>query len=207
MSRVNFRLYLVTDRQLAAGRSTVSLVRESLEAGLRAVQLRERDLDTPALLRLAEDLLHLAHDRQASLLINDRVDLVLALAADGVHLRADSIPVAATRRVLGPRPLIGASAHSVDEVLRAEADGADFVVFGPIYPTASKRAYGPPIGLASLEAAACQARIPVFAIGGISIERVAEVRRAGAFGVAVISAILAAPNVAQATKQLLSALQ
>ena len=125
-------------------------------------------------------------------MINDRVDLVLAFDADGVHLRADSLPVAAARRLLGPDRLIGVSAHSADDVARAESEGADFAVLGPVYETSSKRQYGQPIGLRPIEEAGRRCRMPVFAIGGITVTRVAEVRQAGAYGVAVVSAILSA---------------
>lgn len=205
MPRVDFRLYLVTDRHQTAGRSLVPLIRDALEAGLRAVQLRERDLDTRALLGLADELLRLTRERGASLLINDRPDVVMALGAEGVHLRADSVPVAVTRRVVGPDSLIGVSAHSADEVARAESEGADFALLGPVYEIPSKLVYGPPIGVGPIEEAVRRCRIPVFAIGGVTLERVGEVKRSGAFGVAVISSVLTAPNVGAATRQLLSA--
>jgi thiamine-phosphate pyrophosphorylase len=207
MPRIHFRLYLVTDRQQTAGRPLIPLIREAFEAGLEAVQLRERDLDTRELMRMAEELLQLARARRVPVLINDRTDLVMGLAAAGVHLRADSVPVSVTRRMLGPGALIGASAHSAEEVLRAESEGADFAVLGPIYRTSSKERYGAPIGLGPVEAAASRSRIPVFAIGGITAERVPEVRHAGAFGVAVISSVLSAPSVSHATQRLLSALR
>lgn len=206
MPSVDFSLYLVTDRQQTRGRPLVPLLREALNAGVRAVQLRERDLDTRSLLRLAEDVLGLARESGAYALVNDRVDLAMAIGADGVHLRSDSLPVAVARRLLGPQRFIGVSTHSADEVVRAEAGGADFAVLGPIYDTPSKRGSGAPLGLPPLEEAARRSRMPVFAIGGITAERVAEVRRAGAFGVAVISSILSAEHVEAAARRLLAAL-
>jgi len=203
MSRVDFSLYLVTDRHQTGGRSLLPLLRDALGAGLRAVQLRERDLLTRPLLVLAEEVLRLTHEHKALLLINDRVDVVLAVEADGVHLRSDSLPVAVARRLLGPHRVIGVSAHSVDEVVRAEADGADFAVLGPVYETRSKQVYGQPIGLRPIEEASRRCRLPVLAIGGITVARSGEVRRAGASGVAVISAILSAADVPAATLQLL----
>jgi thiamine-phosphate pyrophosphorylase len=205
MPRVDFTLYLVTDRHQTGGRPLLPLLREALGAGLRAIQLRERDLPTRPLLALAEEARRLTHDHKALLLVNDRVDVVLAVGADGVHLRSDSLPVAAARRLLGPHRLIGVSAHSADEVVRAEADGADFAVLGPVYETRSKQAYGPPIGLRPIEEAARCCRLPVLAIGGITAARSGEVRRAGASGVAVISAILSAADVPAVTAQLLEA--
>lgn len=205
MPRIDFSLYLVTDRHQTGGRPLVPLLREAVAAGLRAVQLREKDLATRPLLLLAEEVLRLTREHGAWLLINDRVDLTLALGADGVHLRSDSLPVSVARRLLGPGHVIGVSAHSVDEVLQAESEGADFAVLGPVYDTSSKHAYGPSIGLPPIQEASRRCRIPVFAIGGITAPRVRDVRRAGAFGVAVISSILTAECVASATRDLLDA--
>ncbi|MBI4402054.1 MAG: thiamine phosphate synthase [Nitrospirae bacterium] len=207
MPRIDFLLYLVTDRHQTGGRPLVPLLREALSAGVRAVQLRERDLETRPLLALAEEVLRLTRECGARLLVNDRVDLAMAIGADGVHLRSDSLPVAVTRRLLGPDRVIGVSAHSVNDVVSAESEGADFVVLGPIYETASKRAYGASLGLRPIEEAASRCRIPVFAIGGITAARVGEVRRAGAFGVAVISSILSAASVESAVRQLLDAIK
>jgi len=205
MSRIDFSLYLVTDRRQTGGRPLVPLLREAISAGLRAVQLRERDLTTRPLLLLAEEVLRLTRGQGARLLINDRADLVMALGADGVHLRSDSLPVAVVRRLLGPDRIIGVSVHSVGEVVRAESEGADFAVLGPVYDTTSKRSYGLPIGLSPIEEACKRCRIPVFAIGGITASRAGAVRRAGASGVAVISSILTAECVASATRDLLDA--
>ncbi len=205
MPSVDFRLYLVTDRRQTGGRPLVPLLSQAIDAGVSAVQLRERDLGTRALLTLAQEVHTLTRERGAKLFINDRVDLVNVVEAAGVHLRASSLPVAAARRILGPERLIGVSTHSADEAVRAEADGADFAVLGPIYDTPSKRGYGPPIGIGTLEDACRRCGIPVFAIGGITPPRASEVRRAGAFGVAVISAVLGAEDVGDAVRRLASA--
>lgn len=206
MPRIDFSLYLVTDRHRTAGRPLVPLVEQAVDGGLRAVQVRERDLATPDLLDLSRSLCASVRARGGLVLINDRIDLVLALGADGAHVRSDSLPVAVARRLLGSDRLLGASAHSADDVMRAESEGADFVVLGPIYETPSKRAYGPPIGLRPLEEAGRRSRMPVFAIGGITPARVAEVRRAGAYGVAVVSAILSAASAESAAREFLDAL-
>jgi thiamine-phosphate pyrophosphorylase len=207
MPAVNFSLYLVTDRHQTAGRPLLSVLKRALSAGVKAVQLREKDLGTRPLLKLAAELLSLTRKHGGLLFINDRVDLVMALGADGVHLRSDSMPVQAARRVLGPTRLIGASVHSVEEVLKAETEGADFVVLGPIYDTPSKRLHGDPIGLHLLEEASQQSHIPIFAVGGISLPRVQDVRRVGARGVALISAIFLSEDIESATSLLLHALQ
>ena len=206
MPAIDFSLCLVTDRTQTGGRPRLSLLRDALGAGLQAIQLRETDRDTPGLISLAKDLQAHVRDRGARLLINDRVDVALVLGTAGVHLRANSLPVAVARRLLGPHLLVGVSTHSVDEVVRAEADGADLAFLGPVYTTASKRGYEAPLGLRPLEEASTRSRLPVFAIGGITAARVHEVRRAGASGVAVISAVLGAADVAAATRELLDAL-
>jgi thiamine-phosphate pyrophosphorylase len=207
MPSVNFRLLLVTDRTQAGGRSLPSLIRQAISAGLPAIQLRERDLSTNELLVLAQDIQAVTKPGSVSLIINDRVDLLMALNWDGVHLRADSLPSVAVRRVIGPRRLIGVSTHSAEEVRSANHDGADYVVFGPIFDTPSKRSFGPPLGLDRLSDVCRQSRIPVFAIGGMTSERVRDVRRAGAHGVAVIGALLTRDDVGAAVREFREALE
>lgn len=205
MPPVDFRLYLVTDRHQTAGRPLMSVLGRAVRAGVRAVQLRERDLPIRELRVLAMALQRELPD--VRLFINDRVDLALALCAQGVHLRESSLPAGVVRGLLQPSQLLGLSVHSLDGVMAAEQQGADFVVLGPIYETPSKRVYGPPIGLSILEQAGRKVRVPIFAIGGITATRAREVRRAGAFGVAVLSSILSAMNIERATEDLLSAIE
>jgi thiamine-phosphate pyrophosphorylase len=205
VDQLGFRLYLITDRA-ASTRPVAEVVEGCLGAGLRAVQLREKDLEVRALLALAITLRESTRRHAARLLINDRADVALAVGAEGVQRTHVSLPVAALRGITPPGFLIGASAHSTAEARDAVAEGADFVVFGPVYDTPSKRRYGPPQGLAALEAAAAAATRPVLAVGGITPARVPEVCRAGAAGVAVIGAIYAAPRPADATKAFLDVL-
>jgi thiamine-phosphate pyrophosphorylase len=205
-SSVDFRLYLVTDRRQIVDGTLLSVAAQFIASGGRAIQLRERDLSTREQLDLARAIQSLTQSTGTKLLINDRADLAAVGKTDGVHLRETSLPVPAARRVVGNDRLIGVSAHSVEGVVQADVQGADYVVLGPIFETPSKREYGPPLGLHVLERATRQVRIPVFAIGGMSASRVREVRNAGAFGVAVISYILGAADVAVATRELLSAL-
>jgi thiamine-phosphate pyrophosphorylase len=205
MPSVDFRVYLVTDRHKTAGRPLVSVVGRAVRAGVRAVQMRERDLTVRELLALATDLQR--EVSTAALFINDRVDLAVALSTRGVHLRESSLPTSVVRSLLRPQQLLGRSVHSIDGVVAAELQGADFIVLGPIYDTPSKREYGSPLGLRVLEAAAQRVRVPIFAIGGITAARAREVRQAGGFGVAVMSSILSAPNIEQATEALVSAIE
>jgi thiamine-phosphate pyrophosphorylase len=200
-----FRLYLVTDRRGTGGRPLEAVLEGCLGAGLPAVQLREKDLPAGELARLATDLLALTRRHGARLLVNDRADVALAVGADGVHLPATGLPPAAARRVIGPTRLLGVSTHTAAEVEAAAAAGADFAVFGPVYDTPSKRTDGEPQGLDRLAAACRRSSLPVLAIGGVTAERVGEVRAAGAAGVAVIRALLGAGDPARATKALLAA--
>ena len=200
------RLYLLTDRHQTAQRPLLSVVTTALEGGARLIQLREKDLSTRELYQLAHNLIPLFTLHQAHWLINDRIDLVLALDAPGVHLRTSSLPTGIARQLLGPDRLIGVSTHSQEEVLRAEGEGADFVVLGPVFDTPSKRMYGRPLGLQVLENTCRATRLPVYAIGGITPEHVPDLQSLGAYGVAVISSILQAPNIQDATKKFLDLL-
>ena len=200
-------LTLVTDRTQTRGRDLVPVVGEALAAGLPAVQLREKDLGAGDLAFLARRLRGLAREAGARLVINDRVDVALAVGAEAVQRTHASLGVDDIRRVAGDRLQIGASVHSLADALDAELKGADWVTFGPVYDTPSKRAYGPAQGLERLAAVARGLRIPVVAIGGITPARVREVRAAGARGVAVISGILAADSPADATRAYLAELK
>jgi thiamine-phosphate pyrophosphorylase len=202
----DLRLYLVTDRSLRPDGDLVAVVRDCLAAGLPAVQVREKDLAAAALAALCRSLLPLTRAAGARLVVNDRADVALAVGADGVQRTGTSLPVADLRAVAGGRLLIVASVHAEDEAVAAAEAGADWIVFGPVHDTPSKRRYGPPQGLARLERVARAVPVPVIAIGGITPARVADVMAAGARGVAVISAILAAPSPADATRRFLEAL-
>lgn len=207
MPPVNFRLLLVTDRHQVHGRSLSTVLRQAIMAGVPAIQLRERDLPTGELLPLAQEIYSLTAPRAVPLILNDRVDLVLALNLDGVHLRANSLSVSVVRRLIGPNRLIGISTHSVEDVQRANHDGADYIIFGPIFDTPSKRSFGAPLGLEALADVCRNSMVPIFAIGGITSERVRDVRRAGAHGVAVIGALLTCADISDAVREFNTALQ
>lgn len=207
MQTTDFRLYLITDRSRAGGRELAVVVREALEGGVKAVQLREKDLPAAALYRLAAELRRLTSDFDARFIINDRLDIAQAVGADGVHIGVNSLPVAVARRLLGEGSIIGYSAHGIDEALRAQADGADFVTFGPLYPTPSKAAYGEPCGVKKLADAVSALDIPVIALGGISPANITGALSAHVRGVAVISAILAAADPRGAAASLLKKIE
>jgi thiamine-phosphate pyrophosphorylase len=201
------RLCLVTDRALARGGDLAGVVAECLAAGLPAVQVREKDLGALELAALCRRLGDLARGTGALLVVNDRVDVALAVGAGAVQRTGTSLEIADIRALAGPRLRIGASVHSAEDAVKAEGEGADWVVFGPVYDTPSERRDGAPQGVVRLRETARAVRIPVVAIGGITPERVGEVIEAGAHGVAVISAILAAPSSASATRRFLEALR
>jgi thiamine-phosphate pyrophosphorylase len=205
MPPVDFRLLVVTDRHQTKGRPLVSLLQRALSAAPPAIQLRERDLSARELVTLAREVQALTASRRSQLLINDRIDVALALEGVGVHLRSNSLPVSVARELLGPQRLLGISVHTVDEGLLAQSQGADYIVLGPIYETPSKQVFGPPLGIHTLEKACRLIRIPSIGIGGVTAARAREMRCAGAFGAAVITAILGADDIESATRELLDA--
>jgi thiamine-phosphate pyrophosphorylase len=205
MPQLESRLFLVTDRHQTKGRPLVPLLQRVLTAAAPAIQLRERDLSARELVTLALELQAVTASRRSQLLINDRIDVALALEGVGVHLRSNSLPVSVARQVLGTQRLLGISVHAVEEAVQVESQGADYIVLGPIYETPSKQMFGPPLGIHTLERACRLVRLPIIGIGGVTAARAREMRRAGAFGVAVITAVLGAPDVESATRELLDA--
>jgi len=200
------KLCLVTDRTQTHGRDLTAVVGECLAAGLPAVQVREKDLGAADLAFVCRRIRALTLDRQALLIVNDRVDVALAVGADAVQRTSTSLAIQDIRAIADKRLRIGVSTHLLEEAVEAELKGADWVVFGPVYDTPSKRPYGPPQGLERLTRVAATVRRPVIAIGGITPDRVRDVLRAGARGIAVISAIIAAESPADATRRFLDAL-
>jgi thiamine-phosphate pyrophosphorylase len=198
----DFRLYLITDRKLfGSSDSMLEAIEKALQGGMKAVQLREKDLGTRELLDLAYRMKALTARYGAKFFINDRVDIALAVGADGVHLGRTSMPVQAAHKASESKLMIGSSAHSRHEAQRAQEDGADFVMLGPVYETPSKVQYGRPIGLPVLGETADNCMIPVFALGGIKIGRLREVLEQGASGVGLISAILTAEDIQKTTEE------
>lgn len=197
---IDFSLYLITDRHQTADRPLLEVVEAALSGGVRAVQLREKDLPPAELYDLAWEMRALTSRYDARLLINERIDIALAVEADGVHLGVNSMPVTAARRI-APDLLIGYSSHGVGEAVAALAKGADFVTFGPVFPTPSKAAYGEPVGLGEL-GRACQQTVGdlVFGLGGINRDNLKQVTATGCYRVALISGILAAPDPAAAAE-------
>lgn len=200
------RLYLITDRALAPGGDVATALEAPLAAGVRLVQLREKDLSARDLLALARAVKARTDAAGARLLVNDRADVALGVGAAGVHLTSADPPVAEVRAWLGPAALIGVSTHTVAEAVAAGREGASFVTFGPVYDTPSKRGLGTPVGTDVLAEAVRAAGVPVFALGGVDVGALDAVRDAGAHGVAVIRAVLADPDPGAKTRAFLGPL-
>jgi thiamine-phosphate pyrophosphorylase len=200
----DLKLYLITDGKLFNTLCSMYVAIEAaLRAGVKFIQLREKHLETRNLLDMASWMLELTKEYNAKLLINDRIDIALAVNADGVHIGQESLPVHTVRKIVGNKLLIGVSTHSLGEAVGAEKNGADFITLGPIYHTPSKLNYGNPIGVDILRRVKSKISIPVLPIGGIKLDKVKEVMDAGADGVALISAILTADNIMGTTKEFL----
>ncbi len=194
-------LYLVT----SPSENFLSIVEASLKGGLTLVQYREKNVDDIIKLEIAKKLCQLCHDYNALFIMNDRVDLALAVSADGVHLGQQDIPIALARQVLGPNRIIGRSTTNPQEMTKAIAEGADYIGVGPVYATPTKPGK-PPAGLDYVDYAQKNSPIPWFAIGGIDLENVHEVINAGAKQVAVVRAIMKADNPTTTTQELLKKL-
>lgn len=204
---VDFHLYLVTDRRRTQKRDLLRVLEQALDGGVRAVQLREKDLAGRELFILAEKIKTLCEHYHAYLFINDRIDVAMGVDADGVQLGSASMPVEAARALLGQKKMIGVSTHSLREAQEAQQAGANFILFGPVYFTPSKAAYGKPHGLAPLKEVVENISLPVYAIGGIKRDNIAEVKKTGIRGVALISAVQSAIDPLAATQEILKILK
>jgi thiamine-phosphate pyrophosphorylase len=203
----DFKLYLITDRTQTKRRDLLWLIEQALDAGVKAIQLREKDLAGRDLFLLAERASRLCQDYHSSLFVNDRLDIALAVNAAGVQLGNASIPIRLARQLLGTQRMVGVSTHSLNEAFEAQQQGADFVLFGPVYFTPSKAAYGAPHGLNKLKEIVEKISLPVYAIGGINLENILDLRSLGVSRVALISAIMSSDAPKKATSDLLQILE
>ena len=200
LAPLRFKLYAITDRGVCAPRTLCDTVHNLLDVGVSAIQLREKDLSDVEYIKLAEPLCKLCHAYSAQLFINSRIEIAVDIGADGLHLPGDSASIEKVIEETNRRFIIGVSVHTLAEAKQRETEGADFITYSPIYPTLSKPGYGPVVGVAGLRKVTEGINIPVFALGGITPERVSECLDAGAYGVAVMSGVMSPENGAQQAK-------
>ncbi|MCS6889240.1 MAG: thiamine phosphate synthase [Chloroflexus sp.] len=199
---IDWSLYVVTDAGLARGRSHLAVIEAAIAGGATVVQYREKAASTRQMIAEAQALRELTRRAGVPLIVNDRLDVALAIDADGVHVGQDDMPAALARRLIGPDKILGVSAANLAEAMQAAQDGADYLGVGPIFATPTKPDAAPPIGMEGLRAICRQVALPIVAIGGINAANAVDAIRAGAHGVAVVSAVVAAEDVAAAASQL-----
>ena len=203
MKREQLRLYLVTDSDLCLGRSLEEVVGEAVEGGVTMVQLREKSASTRTFVELALRLKPVCAAAGVPLIINDRIDVALAVDADGVHIGQSDMPYEVARRLLGPDKIIGLSVENFEDLERANALEVDYVGISPVYGTPTKTDTAEPFGLEGLRRAVELSLHPTVAIGGMNATTVGDVMAVGTDGVAVVSAICSAPSPRTASQELL----
>lgn len=189
---MDYSLYLVTDRDLSRGRSTLDIVTEAVAGGVTCIQLREKTCSTKEFIREAREVKSALEKLGIPLIINDRIDVALAVGADGVHLGQNDMSLEDARSIVGDTMAIGISAESVEQAVSAERGGADYIGISPVFSTPTKNDTAPPLGLEGVHAIRHRVKIPLVGIGGINADNAADIVEAGADGVAVVSAIVAA---------------
>ncbi len=204
MKAEQLRLYLVTDRGLSLERDLEWIVSQAVKGGTTMVQLREKDIDTREFIALGERLLKLLRPAGVPLIINDRVDVALAVDADGVHIGQSDMPYEIARRLLGPSKIIGLSVENLDELREANSLDVDYIAVSPVYSTATKTDTAPPFGLEGLRSAVAISRHPSVAIGGMNASTAPDVLATGVDGIAVVSAICSASDPKLAAEELKS---
>lgn len=202
MRRGDWRVYVITDSHGPRGRSHREIADAAIRGGATAVQLRMKEEPTRLLLDAARAIAPLCRAAGVAFLVNDRVDVAMIAGADGVHVGQDDLPPAEVRALMGPRALIGVSAATVEEAIAAERAGADYLGVGAVYATASKSDAGAPVGLTRLTEIRRAVDLPVVGIGGITADNAGAVVRAGAQGIAVITAVTLADDMVAAVQRL-----
>jgi thiamine-phosphate pyrophosphorylase len=191
---VDYTLYLVTDSDLSRGRALLDIVRAAVDGGVTCVQMREKAVSSREYLERLSPVRELLRERGIPLFVNDRVDIALAVEADGVHLGQTDMPLSLARQIAGDRLIIGISCETAQDAIEAERGGADYVSVSPVFATPTKTDTAPALGLDGVRAIRAAVRLPVVTIGGINAANAADLIRAGADGICVVSAIVAAPN-------------
>lgn len=199
-----FGLYVILDPSVSLDRPLFEVLKTSAQAGAKLFQYRNKTASMKVAYEEALVLRKIAHELGVLFIVNDRCDLALAVDADGVHLGQGDLPLHLARTVMGPNKLIGLSTHNAEQVTAGSTVGADYLGFGPIFTPGSKTDHDPIVGTAGLKAIRELTRLPIFAIGGITLNNVEDVIRAGANGVAVVSAILKAPDIQRTVSDFVS---
>lgn len=195
-------LYIITDRRLSRGRSTVEVVQRALQGGATIIQLREKELSDRELYEEGMRIKPLIKEAGAGFIVNDRIDVALALEADGVHLGQKDLPMSIARRLLGTEKIIGISAKTAEDALEAKSQGADYLGVGAIYPTETKTDGEVIVGTKRIKEIKKAVKLPIVGIGGIKLHNAKEVIKAGADGIAVVSAVTSAQDIIAACRAL-----
>ncbi len=202
MKTIDYSLYVITDSKLSRGRSHRQVIEAAIHGGATIAQYREKSASTRQMIDEALELRDLCRAHGVPFIVNDRVDVALAVDADGVHVGQDDMPASLARKLVGRDKIVGVSAENVEEARAAIADGADYLGVGAIFATATKSDAGEPIGIAGLMKIARMSTVPIVVIAGINASNAASVIRAGAAGIAVVSAVVSAEDVERAAREL-----
>ena len=197
--KIPFHLLFITDRHLS-DKSLVSIVKSACSNGLKAVQMREKDLPASDLLKLAVKIRFVIKKYNSKLIVNDRLDIGLLSEADGINVPVNGMKIECVKK-FSKSLIFGKSVHSIGEAIKAQEEGFDYLLFGPVFRTPAKIKYGKPQGLEKLKQICSKVKIPVFAVGDITPERAKKCLNAGAYGVAVIRSIMKSDNIARTIKQ------
>lgn len=199
---MNYDLYIITDQRISHGKSHLEVAEAAIMGGATIIQFRDKEMKDEEAIEVCRKIHKLTREKGIPFIVNDRVEVAKAVDAEGVHLGQEDAPLNFARKVLGKEKIIGISVETVEEALKAVEEGADYLGVGPIYPTATKPDAGSELGISRLKEIKDSVNIPIVAIGGINEDNLAEVLKAGADGIAVISAVVSAPDIAQACRKL-----
>lgn len=200
-------LHVITDTELQDRFSHLELANLAIAGGADTIQFRQKSGSTRKMIETARQMKQLCTSSGVVFIVNDRLDVAIASASDGVHLGQDDFPIPLAREILGDAKIIGGSAVTLDEAKKCLSEGADYVGFGPVYPTTSKADAGPVTGIELMQEVIDKVPLPIIAIGGVNKDNTAEVMQAGAYGIAVISAVCCEQNPEEATRELFQALR
>ncbi|MFB0566827.1 MAG: thiamine phosphate synthase [Candidatus Aminicenantaceae bacterium] len=207
MKNIDWKLCLVADAEVAGEKNIISCISEAVEGGVTIVQLRGKKLKTREFLEIGQKSAEILKAKNIPLIINDRIDIALSCEAEGVHLGQRDLPLFFARKIMGANKLIGVSVNTVKEATDAEKGGANYLGAGPVFFTQTKKNLRPLLGLRGLQNITKEVKIPVLAIGGINSENAGDTIKAGADGVAVVSAILTSENIRHTARELVKAIE